>query len=133
MICGAQFDVPQKLSHHVRLRLCSKQVLQEPQDEIIAAEGKHSCGSCAYKTESKAELLLHVAIVHENPHLTYKSKTRIKCPLCVKEFKKGSLLAHLRRHTDERIFGCSKCPSSFTRKSNMEDHMAKCKGLESLT
>ena len=90
-------------------------------------DGKESCPRCPFKSSSQSELLFHQAVLHDNPEMTYNSKAKIRCPLCVKEFRKASLIGHLRRHTNERLFACPHCTNSYTRKANLVEHMDKCR------
>lgn len=123
LLCGATFDVAQALSHHVRKQLCGN----VPANPIEAIPGLHaSCLVCPFKTTSEAELLFHKAVLHDNPDLTFDSKAKFKCPLCGKLFRKAILIGHLRKHTNEKLFVCPHCPSRYTRKAALVEHMSKC-------
>lgn len=50
---------------------------------------------------------------------------KLPCPICNRCFRKNSLRCHLRLHTDERIFKCNECMQSFTRKSNLKEHIQR--------
>jgi len=43
--------------------------------------------------------------------------------LCPKNFKKHSLRAHLRNHTNEKIFECTECLQKFARRHNLKNHV----------
>ncbi|XP_055599123.1 uncharacterized protein LOC129748498 [Uranotaenia lowii] len=87
------------------------------------------CKICPFSTSSQAEFLYH-RILHDcrvsdgqdEANVAGLSK-KLSCPLCKKQFTKSSLRCHLRQHTNERIFPCSLCPMSFTRKANLKNHV----------
>ncbi|OXA52251.1 Zinc finger and BTB domain-containing protein 7A [Folsomia candida] len=50
----------------------------------------------------------------------------IQCKMCQKILKRrGKFIQHLRTHTGEKPFQCEFCPASFSRKDNMNVHVAK--------
>ncbi|XP_052563456.1 uncharacterized protein LOC120422760 [Culex pipiens pallens] len=79
------------------------------------------CKICPFRTSSQAEFLYH-GILHSSKVDT-ASTVKIPCSLCRKPFRRASLRAHLRQHTNERIFPCELCPMSFTRKANLKNHV----------
>lgn len=72
-------------------------------------------------TKSQAENIFH-GVLHMNEQ---SIDNKMKCPWCDKSFRKSSLLCHLRNHTNERIFQCTECSMSYTRKSNLKDHVKR--------
>lgn len=48
---------------------------------------------------------------------------KIECPFCKRVYRKASLRAHLRIHTNERIYPCNQCDWSFARLSNLKNHI----------
>lgn len=73
------------------------------------------------RTSTEAE-----CIFHEMLHKWDITKNiQMPCPLCHRLFTKNSLRCHLRVHTNDRIFKCAECTSTFTRKSNLRDHIIR--------
>lgn len=44
-------------------------------------------------------------------------------PFVPEEFQKHSLRAHLRNHTNEKIFECTECLQKFARRHNLKNHV----------
>lgn len=47
----------------------------------------------------------------------------LPCPLCDKSFRKQSLRFHLQNHTKEKHLKCEFCNATFSRPSNLKDHI----------
>ncbi|XP_035997641.1 telomere zinc finger-associated protein [Fundulus heteroclitus] len=53
-------------------------------------------------------------------------KGSTQCPICLKSFKsKYYLKVHNRRHTGEKLFGCSQCGKRYFRKENLSVHESR--------
>ncbi|KAJ8287739.1 hypothetical protein COCON_G00003980 [Conger conger] len=49
---------------------------------------------------------------------------RKMCPICERSFKwRGSLPAHIVRHTDNKLFGCDVCGKTFSYQTNLARHL----------
>lgn len=119
----------------MKRKLCLKPSPEEDQAEKETCGQLKSCSRllCSYQSSSESEMLLHNALLHDHPELAFDTLAKVPCPLCPKSFKRASLIGHLRKHTNERPFACPDCPSSYTRKANLVEHMAKCKGEDTVT
>lgn len=85
-----------------------------------------SCATCSFRTESEAEITYHELVLHKGSDLR-TSMERIPCPWCNKSYQRYTLLAHLRRHKNERIFQCPSCGHGYPRKQTLMAHMKICK------
>lgn len=55
----------------------------------------------------------------------------VMCDYCGKSFKrKGTLVIHLRTHTNEKPYACSYCPRRFPQTSSLKDHIRARHTLE---
>lgn len=80
-----------------------------------------------HRTTLQAECIFHETL-HNFKNLP--KTTKIPCPICNKSFRKASLRCHLHHHTNERIYQCPLCPTSFTRKHNVKAHIDKVHGTK---
>lgn len=131
LLCGEKFAIAQDLSLHVRKKQCKTMPLAPPLEELVNTpqiKGQLRCSLCHFTTQSEAELLYHKAVLHDHLQMDAAAGDKVKCPICVKSFRKFSLMGHLRKHTNERIFSCPDCKNSYTRKATLVDHMKKCGG-----
>ncbi|KAJ8354794.1 hypothetical protein SKAU_G00223610 [Synaphobranchus kaupii] len=68
----------------------------------------HPCPDCPRSFMTHAQLLMH----------------RKMCPICERTFKwRGSLPAHIVRHTDNKLFSCELCGKTFSYQTNLARHL----------
>ncbi|XP_017081370.2 zinc finger protein 160 [Drosophila eugracilis] len=120
--CGTSFQSAQALGRHTRS--CQPLASTSSCANPSAAQKKpiYSCDQCSFKSQYESDLVYH-RIFHTRSGTIGKNEL-LQCPLCPKSFKKHSLRAHLRNHTDEKIFECTQCHQKFARRHNLKNHMA---------
>ncbi|XP_023290103.1 zinc finger protein 836 [Orussus abietinus] len=131
--CGLLFALSQDVTRHTKENECAEKD-HLPQDLSSGLEDTWRCTTCPFATNSHSELIFHEAL-----HTGYvevgkdessdKISKKYRCPLCEKEFPKVSLRNHIRSHTGERPFPCSKCYASFSRRSGLNAHEKDCVGI----
>lgn len=128
--CGSCFQSAQALGRHTRS--CQPIASSSSSAAAAAAAAQStpawSCDQCSFSANYESDLLYH-RIFHTRDVTSGIGKDELlPCPLCPKSFRKHSLRAHLRNHTDERIFECDKCLAKFARRHNLKNHMASMHG-----
>ncbi|XP_015120854.1 zinc finger protein 99 [Diachasma alloeum] len=127
--CGSVFALSQDLARHTKKQECIKAL-----DQKLSFKGqKWRCTNCSlFSTDSQSEFIfhqvLHAGVVEEDldgPG-TSKASVKYRCLLCDKILPKESMRNHIRRHTGERPFCCSKCNKSFSRRSSLNVHGKGC-------
>ncbi|XP_017854777.1 zinc finger protein 615 [Drosophila busckii] len=122
--CGSSFQSAQALGRHTRS-------CQPPPAPAASAASSSSsspsskswaCDQCSFKAQYEADLLYH-RFYHTRSSVIGKQEL-LRCPLCPKQFRKHSLRAHLRNHTNERIFECGQCQAKFARRHNLKAHVS---------
>jgi len=122
--CGGSFQSAQALGRHTR----SCQPIASSTSNTISnsISDLHSkswrCDLCDFSSQYESDLLYH-GFFHSRDSSIGKNEL-LQCPRCPKQFRKHSLRAHLRNHTDERIFECKECHAKFARRHNLKNHMA---------
>ncbi|KAH8377035.1 hypothetical protein KR093_002923 [Drosophila rubida] len=123
--CGSSFQSAQALGRHTRS--CQPPVASSSSSAHAASTAQsYQCDECGFSAQYKSDLLYH-RFFHTRDAAIGKNEL-LQCPLCPKQFRKHSLRAHLRNHTDERIFECAECSTKFARRSNLKNHMASVHG-----
>lgn len=65
--------------------------------------------------------------------LTFQGMRLKKCEECGKVVKKGSLTRHMRLHTGEKPFTCTKCGMKFARQDHWKRHTTLAGKLHLIT
>ncbi|XP_050741645.1 zinc finger protein 160 isoform X2 [Drosophila biarmipes] len=122
--CGTSFQSAQALGRHTRScqPLASTSTSSTDNPSVSQSKPSYSCDQCIFQSQYESDLVYH-RIFHTRSETIGKNEL-LQCPLCPKSFKKHSLRAHLRNHTDEKIFECTECLLKFARKHNLKNHMA---------
>ncbi|KAJ8707504.1 hypothetical protein PYW08_010756 [Mythimna loreyi] len=78
-----------------------------------------TCDRCDKNYVSSSSLKKHQRLVHDG----YKRPMQFPCPMCDKVFDRNQILkGHIRTHTGERPYQCSKCPASFSQANILRTH-----------
>ncbi|EDW37205.1 GL26125 [Drosophila persimilis] len=119
LICGENFHSPQALGRHNR----SCQPTASTSSAATTGSSKSwSCDQCPFSCEYESDLLYH-RFFHTRSGSIGRNEM-LQCPRCPKRFKMYSLRAHLRTHTNEKIFECPECQMKFGRRHNLKNHIA---------
>ncbi|KAH8328618.1 hypothetical protein KR067_011615 [Drosophila pandora] len=125
--CGLSFQSAQALGRHTRS--CQPKASTSSSASGAPENPKntsYSCDQCQFRSQFESDLIYH-RFFHTRTGSIAKNEL-LQCPLCPKHFKKHSLRAHLRNHTDERIFECPECKLKFARRHNLKNHVATVHG-----
>lgn len=121
------FAISQDLTHHTRENKC-RTGDTEPA-AINDNENHWRCKKCAFASDSQAEFLLHESF-HGGPVETETNENskrpKFKCNICEKILYKNTMRSHMRSHTGERPFACTKCSASFIRLPELKKHTQSC-------
>ncbi|KAI5640007.1 zinc-finger double domain-containing protein [Phthorimaea operculella] len=78
------------------------------------------CDQCEKGYVNNWSLKEHQRMVHEG----YKRPLKYPCPMCDKIFDRQTILkSHIRTHTGERPYQCSKCPAAFSQAGILGTHV----------
>lgn len=111
-VCEYSSKMKGKLKRHMR-----KHTVEKP----------YRCNGCLKRFLQRSEKAAHVV------HCT---AFRYECYLCLRERKifdtpnKHMLVAHMRKHTGERPWGCNICRERFNQKGNLKTHLAYFHGIQ---
>lgn len=123
--CGGSFQSAQALGRHTRscqpIASSSTSTSNSTSDANLHSKSWR-CDQCDFNSKYESDLLYH-GFFHSRDSSIGKNEL-LQCPRCPKQFRKHSLRAHLRNHTNERIFECIECHSKFARRHNLKNHMA---------
>ncbi|XP_026492928.2 zinc finger protein 431-like [Vanessa tameamea] len=80
----------------------------------------YQCDKCNKAYVNGWSLTEHKRFTHEG----HKRPLKFPCPLCDKVFDRNATRkAHIRTHTGERPYSCSKCPAKFSQASVLGTHV----------
>ncbi|KAH8412034.1 hypothetical protein KR222_007089 [Zaprionus bogoriensis] len=124
--CGGSFQSAQALGRHTRS--CQPIASSSSAAEAAPAGSGWHCDQCTFSANYESDLLYHRVFHGRDASIGSGKNELLQCPLCPKRFRKHSLRAHLRNHTDERIFECGECLAKFARRHNLKNHMVSMHG-----
>ncbi|KAI8038046.1 hypothetical protein M5D96_009087 [Drosophila gunungcola] len=120
--CGTSFQSAQALGRHTRSCQPLASTSSSANPSLAQRKPIFSCDQCSFQSQYESDLVYH-RIFHSRSGTIGRNEL-LQCPLCPKNFKKHSLRAHLRNHTDEKIFECTECLQKFARSHNLKNHIA---------
>ncbi|KRF99266.1 uncharacterized protein Dwil_GK18705 [Drosophila willistoni] len=120
--CGCHFQSAQALGRHTRNCRPTPTTTKQALHKI----NLWPCDKCSFSSQYKSDLIYH-QFYHTQGETIDKNEL-LQCPLCSKKFRKHSLRAHLRNHTDEKIFQCPECLQKFARHHNLKNHLTSKHG-----
>ena len=127
------FAFPQDVAKHTRDGGC----VPEENQNIPSNEVEWKCNLCPFATDLQSEFIFHEAL-HDGPIQSGAGEPgssqpsgNYQCPLCKKCFSKATLRNHIRGHTGDRPFPCSRCSLSFARRNDLNIHRKLCEGFSS--
>ncbi|KAH8292839.1 hypothetical protein KR054_012205 [Drosophila jambulina] len=124
--CGSSFQSAQALGRHTRSCQPLSTTSGASSLHAIKSASAYSCDKCSFQSQYESDLIYH-RFFHTRPGTIGRDEL-LQCPLCPKHFKKHSLRAHLRNHTNEKIFECKECHQKFARRHNLKNHVATMHG-----
>ncbi|XP_017111296.1 zinc finger protein 808 [Drosophila elegans] len=120
--CGTSFQSAQALGRHTRSCQPLASTSSSASPSLAERKPTYSCDKCSFQSQYESDLVYH-RIFHSRSGTIGRNEL-LQCPLCPKNFKKHSLRAHLRNHTNEKIFECTECLQKFARSHNLKNHIA---------
>ncbi|CAG5058284.1 unnamed protein product [Parnassius apollo] len=112
-------DLPLACSHCDK-KFAIKRDLERHMNGIHLNIKPFQCDKCDKAYVSNWSLKEHKQVVHEG----YKRPLKYPCPMCDKVFDRNPILkVHIRTHTGERPYQCSKCPATFSQSGVLNTHM----------
>ncbi|CAK1595563.1 unnamed protein product [Parnassius mnemosyne] len=105
---------------HCDKKFAIKRDLERHMNRIHLNIKPFQCDQCDKAYVSNWSLKEHKQVVHEG----YKRPLKYPCPMCDKVFDRNPILkGHIRTHTGERPYQCSKCPATFSQSGILNTHM----------
>ncbi|XP_059051455.1 zinc finger protein ZFP2-like [Achroia grisella] len=105
---------------HCEKRFAIRRDLERHTNRIHLNIRPHQCDRCDKAYVNGWSLNEHKRVVHEG----YKRPLKFPCPMCDKVFDRNQILkGHIRTHTGERPYQCSKCPAQFSQASILGTHV----------
>ncbi|XP_051157083.1 zinc finger protein 160-like [Leptopilina boulardi] len=129
--CAKIFALSQDVSRHTKEGECNPREIPNILNDTV----EWKCNICPFATDLQSEFMFHEAL-HAGPvepkiGEAGSSKTCVnyRCTLCKKCYSKATLRNHIRGHTGERPFPCSKCSHSFSRRNDLNIHRKTCRQI----
>ncbi|CAB3255043.1 unnamed protein product [Arctia plantaginis] len=104
---------------HCEKRFSNRRDVERHMNRIHLNVKPFRCDRCDKAYVNSWGLKDHQRFIHEG----YKRPLQFPCPMCDKVFDRNQILKiHIRTHTGERPYICSKCPAKFSQASILRTH-----------
>lgn len=101
-ICGQKFIIRNSFKDHIRTHQCGP------------APKFYECDICGRKATKFKNLV---------DHFRYKHTQKVKCKICKKMIRRSYMVAHTKRHNNERNFKCMLCDKAFVMAGDLTTHL----------
>ncbi|XP_075987339.1 uncharacterized protein LOC142983973 isoform X2 [Anticarsia gemmatalis] len=104
---------------HCEKRFSNRRDVERHTNRVHLNVRPYTCDKCDKAYVNAWALKDHKRYIHEG----YKRPLQYPCPMCDKVFDRNQILkSHIRTHTGERPYQCSKCPAQFSQASVLRTH-----------
>ncbi|XP_052753060.1 zinc finger protein ZFP2-like [Galleria mellonella] len=105
---------------HCEKRFAIRRDLERHTNRVHLNIKPFQCDRCDKAYVNGWSLNEHKRMIHEG----YKRPLKFPCPMCDKVFDRNQILkGHIRTHTGERPYQCSRCPAQFSQASILGTHV----------